>query len=89
MVKSMALTFVKQDKAAIKPVVARTTTTNLAVRPSIKLQIMTGVRRRIVTRGTRKTRTALVISNGGKIYISDSRALLDLGGLTLANHALK
>lgn len=37
MIKSMALMFVRQDKAAINPVVVRMTMTNLAVRLSIKL----------------------------------------------------
>lgn len=84
MIKSIALILIRQDKAAINPVVAKTTITNLAVKPSIKLQIITGVRRRTVTRGTRKTRTALCINDGGKMYMSDS-----CGFSVLANHLLK
>lgn len=66
-IKSTGLMLVRQDKAAINPVVERITTANLAVKPLTKLQITTGVRRRSVNRGTRMICTARLIGDDGNM----------------------
>jgi hypothetical protein len=66
-IKSTGLILVRQDKAAMNPVVERITMTNLAVKPLTKLQIITGVRRRSVNRGARMICTARLIGDGGNM----------------------